>query len=194
MTMGAPGAMGIVDPFNNPQVYDSITFGSVQSPGHCEVQDDWTREYKMDTKEGKGAGGATSTLTGLPPAKGKVKFWAWMASHFVEWDSFIVLLKQYPTKKAINAAAIYYPTLADIDVAQVTTTKISIWKHEGGGYWSRWVEFLEYAPPPPVSVVSTPTTAVENVDPGTGGTGSGQTPAEQDQAEIGSLMQELQAA
>jgi hypothetical protein len=188
----APSVMGSCDPFNFPTVYDVITFGSVDSPGHCKVSG-FKRAYKFDTKEGKGTAGATSTLTGLPPAKGKVKFWAWMASHFVQWDSFVVLLKQYPTKQAVNAASFYYPTCADIDVNQVTTTEIGIWEDEGGGYWAREVEFLEYAPTPPVSVTSTPTTAVENVDPNAGGSGSGQTPAEQDQAEIANLLAQVQA-
>ena len=185
--MSAPGAMGAADPFNFPQIYDQIVFGSVASPGHCQVSG-WSRKYKMDVKEGKGTAGAVSTLTGLPPARGKVKFWAWMAIHFVQWDSFVALLKQYPTKKAINAATIYYPTLADIDVNQVTTTEIEAWTHEGGGYWSRTVEFLEYFPPPPVSVTSTPTTAVQNADQPTG-----QDPHAQDQAEIQSLLAQVQA-
>lgn len=191
MTQPAPNAMGACDPFNFPTVYDAIKFGGMLSPGHCQVGG-FSRKYNFDSKSGKGAAGAVSTLTGLPPAKGKVKFWAWMASHFVQWDSFIALLKQYPTKQAVNAATIYYPTLADIDVNQVTTTEIEIWTHEGGGYWSRSVEFLEYYPPPPVSVTSTPSTAIENADPNAGGTGSGQTPADQDQAEIASLLQQVQ--
>lgn len=184
-TQPSPGAMGACDPFNNPEVYDSITFGSSTSPGHCQVGV-FARKYKFDTKEGKGTAGAVSTLTGLPPAKGKVKFWAWMAQHFADWDAFVALLKQYPTKGAVNAAAIYYPTLADIDVVQVTTTEIENWQHEGGGYWSRSVEFLEYAPPPPVSVTSTPSTAVENVDPN-----SGPTPADDTQSETQQFLNQV---
>lgn len=194
----APNNMGACDPFNNPEVYDRIIFGGVTSPGRCLVGE-FVREYKFDTKEGKGTAGATSTLTNVPPAKGKITFWVWTAAQFVAWDAFVALLKQYPTKGAVNAAAIYYPTLADIDVAQVTTTKISNWVpvNPGApdGYWTRWVEFMEYAPPPPISITSTPTTAVENAEKvaaGAEGGGSQPDPNAQDQAEVQGLLGQLQ--
>jgi hypothetical protein len=190
--------MGACDPFNNAEVYDRIVFGGISSPARCSVGE-FVREYKFDTKEGKGTAGAVSTLTGLPPAKGKVTFWAWEASHFVAWDSYVALLKQYPTKGAVNAATIYYPTLADIDVSQVTTTKISNWVPTNpdapNGYWTRWVEFMEYCPTPSENITSTPSNAVENAEEvaqGATGEAAQGDPNAQAQAEVAQLMQQLQ--
>jgi hypothetical protein len=164
-TQPAPLLLSAADPWNNPTAWDVIQFGGVTSPGICEVGE-FNREYEFDTKKGKGAAGAVSTLTGLPPAKGKVKFWLWMASHATQWDAFVAILKQYPTKQAVNAATIYHPGLAFIDVNQVTVTKIGSPVKEGGGpFLSITVDFLEYAPPPAVSITSTPITAVQEADP-----------------------------
>ena len=186
------GILGGCDPYNNPTAWDHITFGGKASPGRCVVGE-FTRKYEFDTKKGKGTAGAVSTLTGLPPAKGKVMFWVWEASQFAEWDDFIALLKQYPTKGAVNAAAISYPTLADIDVSQVTTTEISSWVPTNpdapDGTFTRWVEFLEYYPPPPVNITSTPATAVEDVEQVEQQTD----PNAAAQAEVASLLAQLTA-
>ena len=54
---------------------------------------------------------------------------------------------------------------------------------------------MEYAPPPPISIPSTPTTAVENAEKvaaGAEGGGSQPDPNAQDQAEVQGLLGQLQ--
>jgi hypothetical protein len=187
----SPNNLGSCDPWHYPSVYDSINFGGVRSPGRCVVGE-FVRKYEFDTKRGKGVAGGVSTRTGLPPAKGRVVFWAWEPSHFTAWDAFVALLKQYPELGAVNAATIYYPTLADIDVSQVTVAEISSWvptsPESPNGMWTRWVEFLEYYPPPKKDISSTPTTAVENVEE----VEQQEDPNSVGQNEAASLLQQLQ--
>ena len=185
-----PNALGTCDPFNNPDQWSVITFGGTKSPGKCVVGE-FTRKYKFDTKEGKGTAGAISTLTGLPPANGKITFWMWQASQCPEWDSFVALLKQYPTKGAVNSATIYHPALADIDITQVTTTEISSWvptnPEAPDGYFTRWIELLEFNPPPPINITDTPSAPSEGTPPP-----ASNDPNAADQAELAALQQQLQ--
>jgi hypothetical protein len=155
----------VLDPITNPQSWDTLFIGRVESPGLCEVSG-FARTYDFDVKKGKGAYGATITFTQRPPAKGSVKFYLWLPRHWDEWDIFLPLLKYDPTKKAIQAVDIYYPSLADIFITSVVTTEVGAIEHEGQGYYSRTVKLLEYFPPPPVSAVSTPKGSTTNAQLG----------------------------
>lgn len=120
------------------------------------------RETGWDKKKGKGTQGATLTLTTYPPAEGSIDFQLWLPEHFTQWKAFRSLLK-YTTAKATPTAAdalnIYHPSLADINLSQVVTAKVSPAMHKGRGLYIISVDFIEWLPPPAISVVSTTTSA-----------------------------------
>lgn len=160
---------GAVDPITYPQAWDSVGLGQLESPGLCEISG-FDREYDWDVKKGKGAKGATITFTGQQPAKGSITFKLWTAEHFARWDTFRRALKYDPTKKTAQAIDLYHPSLDDLDVSSVVTTKIGPIKHDGGGMYSIKCEFLEYLPPPKTSAVGSPTGSKSNTGKGNPGT------------------------
>lgn len=184
-----------------------VTIAGVDSPGVIPKGgiSGADREYKYDTKAGKGTKGATSTFVAIEPAKFSIKFLLWDdgtlgtgRNHFEEWDAFVPLLKYDPTKKAAQAFTIFHPGLASIDINSVVTTKLGMPVDEGEGLWSVTVEFLEYFPASKTSVVSTPKGAKwVDTTPGGKGTPPGTTPdpaIEAAQKQIDELSKQAQAA
>lgn len=148
--------MAVINPIDNPQIYDVIRLGTMTSPGLCVVSG-FKRSHKWDTKIGKGTKGGTSTLVGIPPVSGSIKFYLWEVRHWEEWEKFRPLFKHDPTKKTVQAVDIYYPTLAKIDIKSVVCEDIGAEEPEGFGKWSITVQLLEYSPPPKKNVTGTPT-------------------------------------
>lgn len=183
--------MSVLNPIDNPQVYDVIKLGTMTSPGLCVVSG-FKRQQTWDKKLGKGTKGGTSTLTGLPPVSGTIKFYLWEARHWDEWELFRPLFKHDPTKKKVQAVDIYYPTLARIDITSVVCEDIGAEEPEGLGKWSITATLLEYSPPAKKPVVGTPT--------GSGAGGGGKKPpgapldpiADAQQKEIARLLAEAQ--
>jgi hypothetical protein len=147
---------GALDPITNPQAWDTVVIGGVQSPGLAILSGSFARGYKYDIKKGKGTLGATSTFVQGPPSKGVITFYLWVPAHFQSWESFRAALKYDPTKKVPTAIDIFHPSLADIDVNSFLTESIGIITHEGKGLFSIKCEFTEYLPPPKTSAVATP--------------------------------------
>jgi hypothetical protein len=146
------------NPITDSQDYDTIAIAGVTCPGWCKLSG-FDRPYEWDVKKGKGVKGSTTTLVSLPPAEGSITFFAWLASHFEDWNDFLPLLKYDPTKKQGQAFEVYHPLLVDLEIHSLVCKKIGIWTNDGKGYWSRQVDFLEYYPAPKQSAVSTPTSA-----------------------------------
>ncbi len=147
--------MSVLNPIDSPQIYDVIQLGGMQSPGICVVSG-FKRQHTWDKKLGKGTKGGTSTLTGIPPVSGSIKFFLWQPSHWDQWELFRPLFKHDPTKKEVKAVDIYYPTLAKIDIKSVVCEDIGAEEPEGLGKWSITVQLLEYSPPPKATVTGTP--------------------------------------
>src|SRR6185312_7644623 len=122
----------------------------------------FSRETGWDKKKGKGQKGATLTLTTQPPAEGSI----------TAWESFVDLLLKYQAGKAsdTNAATIDYPEFALLEIVNVVVHKIHPRRHIGKNLWSVTVEYIEWVPPPPVSIVSTPIKADTVVAPELPGT------------------------
>lgn len=160
---------GDVNPIENPQAWDVVEIGQVESPGMCKVSG-FKRSNEWDIKKGKGTVGATATYVGKPPAKGTIVFYLWTVAHFHEWDEFRPLLKYDPTKKAVQAVDIWHPALADIDVNSVIVDDIGQIEHEGQQLYSITVSLTEYFPAPKKSAVGTPagsTSTQKGTTPGT---------------------------
>ena len=155
----------VLNPIENPDAYDVVTIAGIDSPGLAQVGD-VSREYEWDVKVGKGAFGSTTTFTGRVPAEFSVLFTLWKSAHFGQWSRFVKRLKYDPTKirynietrwvSGVDAVGIYHPSLAQLDIKSVVIKKINGLSHKGKGVYEASIEFLEWFPPPKISVVATP--------------------------------------
>jgi hypothetical protein len=59
----------------------------------------------------------------------------------------------------VRAVDIYHPALADLGVRAMLCKKISTWKHEGKGLYTRVVELVEYKPVPKTAAYGKPFSA-----------------------------------
>jgi hypothetical protein len=159
----------LLDPITNANAWHFVLIANQRSPGIVAAVDGFERETGWDVKKGKGAAGAQLTQTTQPPAKGKIVFHAWEPIHFTQWAAYLPILRYTPGKAASQAVAIYYPSLADLGINSVVISKISPLKHIGRGKYERFVEMIEWTPPPKKSIVSSPTKAVEQNAPQTPG-------------------------
>lgn len=152
----------LVNPYFFPQEWDVIRIGGqpgTVSPGMC-VLSGWARKHEFDVKKGKGTKGSTITFTQLPPVEGEIEFFFWDRglyghNHFVEWSIFLPLLKYDPTKKDIQAIAIYHPSLDDLGISSVVCTEVGILTRSNQLMYSVKCKFLEYTPQPKGSAVGT---------------------------------------
>ena len=182
-----------INPIDFASDWSFVTMAGVQSPGVIAVDGirGFERETGWDTKKGKGTQGATLSLTTFPPAEGSIEFVLWLASHFTQWQKFRAGLKYNPGKKqsatAADALDIYHPALADLEITQVVTHKISPIYHRGGGRYVVIVDFIEWLKPPPVSIVAT--TASSKPNDGASSPGSQPDPVgDAQQKQIADLM------
>lgn len=155
-------------PIEQPNEYDSTTFGNLTTPGRCELSG-FDRAYKWDVQMGLGVGGASVVFVAKPPVEGSIKFWAWDRSHFATWNTILPNLKYDPSKApAKRAIQVYHPFLRDIEASAFVVRKIGGWVHEGGGLYSRVIELLEWIPPVPGIITpagADPTFQVGQPDP-----------------------------
>ena len=127
------------------------------------------RETGWDIKAGKGTKGATLTLKSQPPCKGSFilqligpgGFYAWggPSTDFAQWDAFAAnVLSINPTiQQGLGGLAIYYPGFASIGLTAVVVAHYTGPEHIGRGMYHATIDLIEYCPPPPVSIVATPT-------------------------------------
>lgn len=147
----------IQDPFANPSSWDTVTIGGISLPGVVELPASG-RKYDWDKKKGKGAAGATTTLTNLPPAEFTVRVKLWQPDHFVSDDAMLLLITYAPEKGLpVIARDVYHPALSQLGISSCVAEEIGTIEHLGEGLFQREIKFIEYKPPPPVSAVSTPT-------------------------------------
>lgn len=168
--------LSLLNPIDDPRAFDSVIIAGKESPGLAQVGE-VSREYEWDVKVGKGAFGSTTTFTGRVPAKFSVMFTLWTQQHFSDWEDFVSRLKYDPTKirynpdtlfvSGVSAVDIFHPVLVNLDVNSVVVQKIGGLVHKGRGVYTASIDFLEYYPPPKISVVATPagSTPVDGLAP-----------------------------
>lgn len=127
------------------------------------------RETGWDIKKGKGTSGATLTLKDRPPCEGTITlqligpggFYSFGGSYpstdFQDWDAFVSLvLSISPAQQKAQGLSFYYPGLASIGLTSVVVKDYSPPDHVGRGLYLATINLIEWSPPPPVSIVSTP--------------------------------------
>mgnify|MGYP006273361897 CR=1 FL=1 len=155
----------LINPITDPRDFDTIVIAGMESPGKCVITSP-TRSYAWDVKTGKGAFGSTTTFTGRVPAKFGIEFTFWRKSHFEKWETLYTKLRYDPTKIKYNPATrwvsgvspldIFHAASDQLDINTVVVEEIGGLVHKGKGVWTTSVKFIEYYPPPKISVVSTP--------------------------------------
>ena len=163
------------------------------------------RETGWDIKKGKGTKGATLTLKDQPPCHGSITlqligpggFTSYSGQNqsttasrdFLDWDFFVenVLSINPAIQQGLGGLAIYYPGFASIGLTAVVVAHYTGPEHVGRGLYHCVIDLIEYAPPPAVSIVQTPT----SLKPDT----NGPTPAPKPQdPRIVALQQAIAAA
>jgi hypothetical protein len=149
----------VLDPIFNSEAWMTYTLNDTPCPGVIDMDGirGLDRVTEWDRKKGKGMRGAVLTLTQQPLAIGEITSLFWLAEHFQQWADFYDLLTYYANKNALtNAARIEHPALQQNGIKNVVVGKIGTIRHRGKNLYSVTVEYIEWAPPPANSVVSTP--------------------------------------
>jgi hypothetical protein len=162
----------LLDPHTNPQAWMVLLVENQPTPGWITEMTGFGLKTGWDVQHGKGAKGATLTLTTQPTSKGSI---TWTIPNsipllFSQWAEFLPKFKYQPDKNtATNAVSVYHPALADVGITSVVVEEISIWKHNGRGKYERKIDFIVWTPPPVQSIVSTPARARETPNSSTKG-------------------------
>lgn len=159
----ADGTIG-ADPVVDAASFHFITIGGKRSPGIIArggIQG-FGRKTGWDVKEGKGQQGATLTRKSAPPAQGSITFQLGTSQQFTDWRLFEAMLTYAPGKDGKGAFDIYHPFLAIKNINAVVVDEISPFTHVGKGLYEVTLSLIEYLPPPPTSIVKTPTTSAGN--------------------------------
>jgi hypothetical protein len=183
-----------LNPIEFSSSWHFVTIAGTRSPGAISVDGirGFERPTEWDKKKGKGTQGATLSLVQYPPAEGSIEFQLWLPVHFDQWRQFRPLLRYNTAKKAGDAFELYHPSLADLGISAVVTSKLSPITHKGRGLYVVTVDMIEYFKPPAKSIVSTPSKAnTQNTTSKTATPGAPADPvADAQQAEIARLMKE----
>jgi len=166
-TKPSPATTGsaLLDPTTNPNAWMVLLVENQPTPGWITSMTGFGLKTGWDVKTGKGAKGASITLTNQPPSKGSIT-WTVGGQYapllFSKWAEFLPKFKYQPDKNLpTSAVAVYHPALADVGVTSVVVEEIGIWQHMGRQKYERKIDFIVWTPPPASSIVSTPSRARE---------------------------------
>jgi hypothetical protein len=172
------GAGAPPDPYDSPEAWDYVRVAGQLSPWICDVRQ-FKRKWDWDEKHPKGSKNSYLTFTGNHLARGSIEFWllcgpdpnnlGFNYAHLAQWYRFSQLFKYDPTKTIAQPVDIYHPSLAMIGLTSIVCEDIHNPVRRSIGLYSVEVSLIEYGPPPPVSVVSTPLTSAPNSPAGVKG-------------------------
>ena len=168
----AIGAGAPPDPYASPEAWDYVRVAGTMSPWIATVEE-FTRKWDFDEKHPKGGKGSYLTFTGNHFARGSIEFWLLAGpdpsspiganyTHLSDWYKYSLLFKYDPTKTIATPVDIYHPSLAMIGVTSIVCEDIHNPVRRSIGLYSVKVSMIEWGPPPPVSVVSTPVASRPN--------------------------------
>lgn len=144
------------NPADSHELFDSIVFDGVRSPGIVTVSG-FEREQNLDVKESDGQKGATTTWKGEKVAKGTLSFYLVRnddVNEFELWDAFAALWwATVPPKSGKKPVAkdVYHPDLARNHVTSLILSKMGKIVHDGRGGAAVTIDASEYYPPKPAA-------------------------------------------
>lgn len=166
--------MGLYTPTLSPWCY--LQLGGVQAAGTIIKGGikGFKRETGFDKKRGKGAKGASLTLTTLPPTDGEVTLQLFTSADFDLYDSFVEQVLSVGAITFTNAAGlvtdawqVYHPSFSSIGLTKVVVEWYTPPEPHSCGYYRYTIKLLEWQQPPPVSIVKQVTKAAVDL-PGAG--------------------------
>jgi hypothetical protein len=159
-----------LSPISNANDWQYFTLGGLNSPGTIAQGGlkGFKRETGWDIKAGKGTQGATLTLKSIPPVKGSFTINLITDDDFSGWDAFVSqVLSIQPAKQQATGLEIYHPALSSIGLTQVVVAHYTAPEEVGGKRkYQVHIDVIEWQPPPPASVVSTPSGTAPNKSSG----------------------------
>lgn len=136
-------------PFKNPELYRSIVFGGVRSPGTVTLSGH-DRNEDWEIKPAKGQTGASTTRNGQPVAQFTATVYVVdndpIVDQFAELEKFRATVRSTTAGKTPVALPIQHPDLAAQGITQATNAGIGGLVHDGKGGATQVFKFLEFKP------------------------------------------------
>ena len=159
--LGGSSGVGVVNPLDNEELYNSVYLGGVKSPGVVTLSGH-DRNVEWDVKNGTGQTGASTTVKSIPPITFTATFYlvrddAQGIDQFADWPAFLQVIESTVNGSKVQAVDIYHPDLASQNPPITSVAKASVGGvvHDGKGGQTIVVKFQEYRPPKPAGGTST---------------------------------------
>ena len=140
--------MSVINPLDDPALYNVVELGGVQSPGRVTITGH-DRKQGWDIKKGSGQKGATTTRSTVDPVEFTCSFYLADREDFDAWPTFLATVNSTADGAAPLALDIYHPDLAEVGITSVVKATVAGTTHDGMGGQTKVVKFLEYRPPAP---------------------------------------------
>lgn len=146
------------NPDDNPELYDHILLGGVQSPGIVTLSGH-DRDQKWDVADPQGQTGASSKYGGEKIAGFTATFYLCKdlylgVDDFADWESFQHLIESTFRGSKPVALEVYHPDLALNRINKVCGAKVGGLVQDNKGGATVAVNFIEYRPPKKKTVKS----------------------------------------
>lgn len=138
------------NPIDDPELFDVVELGGVESPGVCKISGHDTK-VNWDVKEGSGQSGATTTLKSIPPREITLTIYMADDEDFDDWPAFRDEVTSTISGPKPKAKDVYHPDLASQGITSVCQGSMGGIVHDGKGGRTVVIKLLEYKPPKPKS-------------------------------------------
>ena len=136
------------NPIDDPDLYDHIELGDVESPGVVTLSGH-DRKIGWKINSGNAQKGATTVRSCDDPVEFTASFYLADEDDFNDWPAFLEVVNATVATKSSKAVDIYHPDLAENGITSVVKATVMGTVHDGKGGQTRVVKFLEYKPPKP---------------------------------------------
>jgi hypothetical protein len=137
----------MVNPLDNPELYDVIELGNVRSPGVVRSISGHDRTHGWDVKKGTAQTGATVSRGADDLAEVTVTLFLADQDDFDGWPPFLAALNSTVKGATPKALDVYHPDLAENEIGSVVKKGNVGTTHDGMGGQIKVFKLLEYRPP-----------------------------------------------
>lgn len=136
-----------MNPFENPELYDKLEFGGLNTPGVVTISG-FKRATKWDRKAGGGVDGESTTRVGKEAASGTVTVYLvdvpGQLGEQDEWRAFAILLQKSMDQGI--AYPVFHGDLLTLGITEAVCTEVGQVVHDGKGGATASFALLEYRP------------------------------------------------